>query len=66
MQNTISSKDSIYITGQAFSHRGMNIVSVIGTLNHTISSSLVTEVSTCIGTQPYLQGRVIKNFTSDR
>jgi len=64
-QNTISSKDSIYITGQAFSHRGMNIVSVIGTLSHTISSSLVTEVSTCLGTQSYLQGRVIKNFSSD-
>jgi DnaJ family protein C protein 11 len=64
-QNDITPKDSINFTGQAFSHRGMNIVSIIGTLSHTINSSLVTEVSTCLGTQPYIQGRVIKNFTSD-
>ncbi|ORX75758.1 DnaJ-domain-containing protein [Anaeromyces robustus] len=64
-QNDITPKDSLYITGQVFSHKNMNIVSVIGTLSHTISSSLVGEVSTCIGTQPYLQGRVIKNFSND-
>ncbi|ORX50062.1 DnaJ-domain-containing protein [Piromyces finnis] len=64
-QNDITPKDSINFTGQAFSHQGMNIVSVIGTLSHTINSSLVTEVSTCLGSQPYIQGRVIKNFTSD-
>jgi len=64
-QNDITPKDSINITGQVFSHKNLNIVSVIGTLSHTINSSLVSEISTCFGTQPYLQGRLIKNFSND-
>ncbi|KAG4107928.1 DnaJ-domain-containing protein [Neocallimastix lanati (nom. inval.)] len=64
-QNDITPKDSINITGQVFSHKNLNIVSVIGSLSHTISSSLATEVSACFGSQPYLQGRVIKNFSND-
>ncbi|KAG4106567.1 DnaJ-domain-containing protein [Neocallimastix lanati (nom. inval.)] len=64
-QNNITSRDSINITGQVYSHRNLNIVSVIGTLSHTISSSLATEISTCFGTQPYLQGRLIKKFSND-
>lgn len=64
-QIDVTPKDTICIAGNVFTHENIGTVNVIGTLSHTISSTLVGEVSTGVGIQPFVQGKLMKNFSSD-
>ncbi|TPX60781.1 hypothetical protein SpCBS45565_g07404 [Spizellomyces sp. 'palustris'] len=64
-ETQITQQSTLIVNGDVMARNGIGVGNVTGTLRHIISPLMWGEVSGTIGQSPMMQGKLVKNFSSD-